>query len=255
MSKAARCLLVVAVLGAVCFSPSVAPAAADSNSALSPYWGPTIAQWDGIIAYYAGQRGLDPDLVASIIYEESHGLPAQVSIVGAVGLMQIMPRETGFDWRPRASELLKPSVNLYWGTRTFSQVVQQAEGNLGSALAAYNGGWDQIEYRAPKIFAGKVLDHYARAIAARAGFDARSMKAWTLMLNIQSSGGLARLDTIQSDGTSQTDVDFNLSKLSDSTPHATAYSMIDASGVAWWVEAWVIVEPIEGGTPGGRGTY
>lgn len=255
MRKLAKLVLAVSLLAALQFSPTARPAAADTTSALSPYWGPTIARWDDLIAFYAGMRGLDPDLVASIIFEESHGLPDEVSVVGAVGLMQIMPRETGFAWRPGAAELLKPSVNLYWGTRTFSQVVQQAEGSLSRALAAYNGGWEQEHVRAPQVFSGKVLDHYTRAIAARAGYRGRSMKAWTLVLDIQSSAGLAQVNTIRSDGTVDPDADFDLAKLPRSTPHATAYAVIDPDGVAWLVEAWVIVEPIEGGTPGGRGIY
>jgi hypothetical protein len=237
--------------------PGVRPVRAElASPLLSSYWGPTITQWDELIAYYAGLRGLDPDLVASIIFEESHGFPNQVSKAGAVGLMQIMPHEAGFSWRPKAAELINPRVNLFWGTRTFSQVVQQAEGSLNRALAAYNGGWDQVDLRAPRIFAGKVLDHYARAIAARAGFDARSLKAWTLVLDSRTSDGLLRVDVIQSDGTYQAGADFDLSRLPDATPHTLAYSAIDANNVAWMVEAWVIVEPLEGRSPDWeRGTY
>jgi len=51
------------------------------------------------------------------------------------------------------------------------------------------------------------------------------------------------------------DAEYDLAKLPASTPHAMAYSAIDAGGAAWLVEAWIIVEPIEGGTPNGRGTY
>lgn len=252
--KPIRLTLAVSLLAAWVLWPGARPARAEEPR-LSPYWGASIAKWGDLIAHYAGLRGLDPDLVASIIFEESHGFSQQVSQAGAVGLMQIMPQETGFSWRPAAQELLKPGINLFWGTRTFSQVVQQGEGSLNRALAAYNGGWDQENLRGPRLFAGKVLDHYARAIAARAGFDARSMKAWTLVLKIQSSAGLARVDVIKSDGAIQT-ADFDLSRLPDSTPHRTAYSAIDANNVAWMVEAWVVVEPIEGQSPGwGRGTY
>ena len=255
MIKFAKPMLVVSLLGAMLFSPLMRPAAANTTPSLSPYWGPTITQWDGLVAYHAGQRGLDPDLVASIIYEESHGLPDQVSVVGAVGLMQIMPRETGFTWRPEMTELLKPAVNLNWGSRTFSHIVQQAEGSLNRALAAYNGGWEQEHLPATQLFAGKVLDHYARSIVARAGFNARAIEGWTLMLDIRSSAGLMRVDTVKSDGSVQPGAQFDLSRLPASTPHAVPYSVIDANNVAWLVEAWVSVEPIEGGLPRGRGTY
>ena len=256
MNKRVTLTLVVSLLVMAVFSPDLRPVKADTPSLLSPYWGPTITQWADLIASHAGQRGLDPDLVSAIIFEESHGLPNQISIVGAVGLMQIMPQEAGFWWRPKMAELLEPSMNLYWGTRTFSKIVQQAAGSLNRALAAYNGGWEQESLRAPKAFAGKVLDHYARAIAARAGYNARSMKAWTILLDIRSSAGLLRVDVIKSDGTIQADAEFDLSQLPNSTPRATAYSIIDSANVAWLIEAWVIVEPIEGHTlEPGRGTY
>jgi len=255
MSQPAKFLLAALLLGLALVSPAAQSVAADTTSSLSPYWGQTIARWEDLIAHYAGQRGLDPDLVAAIIFEESHGLTNRISVVGAVGLMQIMPKETGFYWRPTAAELLDPGVNVYWGTRTVAQVVQQAEGNLSRALAAYNGGWEQEHLRATQFFAGKVLDHYARAIAARAGFNARAMKKWSLVLDIQTSAGLRRIQTVRSDGTIDPDAEYDLAKLPASTPHAMTYSAIDAGGAAWIVEAWVIVEPIEGGTPAGRGTY
>ncbi|HLF29105.1 MAG TPA: transglycosylase SLT domain-containing protein [Anaerolineae bacterium] len=257
MRKPAYLTLVVVLLSALLLTPDVRRATADtsSTSSLSSYWGPTIRQWDALIAYYAGQRGLDPDLIASLIYEESHGLPNQISAVGAVGLMQIMPQETGFAWRPKRAELLKPAVNLYWGTRTLGQVIQQAEGSLFRALAAYNGGWEQEHLRATQFFAVKVLDHYARAIAARGGYDAQSLEEWTLVFDIRSSAGLMRVDQVQWDGTVEADTTFDLSELPASTPHATAYSLIDPNNVAWLIEVWVIVKPIEGGTPAGRGTY
>ncbi len=255
MSKFAKLVPVVWLLGAMLFSPAMRPATANTIPSLSPYWGPTITQWADLIAHHAGQRGLDPDLVASIIFEESHGLPNQVSVVGAVGLMQIMPQEAGFTWRPKVVELLKPAVNLYWGTRTFSLILQQADGSLNRALAAYNGGWEQEHLAATQNFAGRVLDHYARAIVARAGFNARAIEGWTLVLDIRSSAGLMRVDTIKSDGSVRHDAEFDLSELPASTPHAIAYSSIEANNVAWLVEAWVIVEPMEGGLPGGRGTY
>jgi hypothetical protein len=255
MDKRVKLALVVCLLMAM-FSTAPRPAAAETSSLLSPYWGTTITQWDDLIVRYSGQRGIDPDLIASIIFEESHGFPNQISFAGAVGLMQIMPQEAGFSWRPTRDELLLPAANLSWGTRTFSQVMQQAEGSMSRALAAYNGGWGQVDYRGPKAFAGRVIDHYARAIAARAGYDAKSMKAWSLVLDVRSSSGLARIDLVRSDGTTEANAEFDLARLPDSAPHATAFSAIGKSNTAWFIEAWVIVEPAEGRTINPeRGSY
>jgi hypothetical protein len=256
MNKRIILTLVVSLLAVMLYPIGLRPARADESSSLSPYWGPNITRWAELITHYAGQRGLDPDLVSALIYEESHGLPYLVSSMGAVGLMQVMSQETGFYWRPRRAELLNPSVNLAWGTRTFGLILQDAEGSASRALAAYNGGWEQETIPSTQKFAIRVLDHYARSIVARSGYEAESMKAWTLVLDIQSSAGIFRKDVIESGGTIELDSRFDLSKLPDSTPRAMAYSAIDEDGTAWLVEAWVIVEPIEGRTiQPGRGTY
>jgi hypothetical protein len=255
MNKRLSIVLLVSLLAAVFASPDVRLAKAETP-VLSPYWGPNITRWAELTARYAGQRGLDPDLVSAIIYEESHGLPNQISVVGAVGLMQIMPREAGFSWRPTRGELLNPAANLAWGTGTFSQILQTGKGSISRALAAYNGGWEQEAIPSTQAFAVRVLDHYARAIAARFGFDAHAMKAWTLVIDVRSSAGVAHIDVIKSDSTINLNTQFDLAALPASTPRAATYSAIDADGNAWLIDAWVIVEPIEGRTlQFGRGTY
>jgi len=80
-----------------------------------------------------------------------------------------MPKEAGFTWRPTEAELLDPSTNLFWGTRTLAIVVRQGKGDIFNSLAAYNGGWAQIMYRGPKIFATAILRDFAEASALRHG--------------------------------------------------------------------------------------
>jgi len=142
-----------------------------SPNDLAPYWSPRVQQWESLIAQEAERRELDPDLLASLVWMESRGAAAAVGPVGAVGLMQVMPREAGFAWRPTHDELLNPATNLFWGTRTLATVVKQGKGDIFNALAAYNGGWAQIMYRGPKRFATTILQDYAHAVAARHGLD------------------------------------------------------------------------------------
>lgn len=52
------------------------------------YW---IHRYDGLIARQAGVYRLDPDLVWSIIYEETYFRPWKLGKDGEVGLMQITP--------------------------------------------------------------------------------------------------------------------------------------------------------------------
>jgi hypothetical protein len=142
-----------------------------SSGDLAPYWSPRVQQWESLIAQEAERRELDPDLLASLVWMESRGDAVAVGPVGAVGLMQVMPREAGFTWRPTHAELLDPATNLFWGTRTLATVVKQGQGDIFNALAAYNGGWAQIMYRGPKRFATTILQDYSHAVAARHGLD------------------------------------------------------------------------------------
>lgn len=138
---------------------------------LSPYWPEAVQQWEPLILQEAERRNLDPDLIAAVIWKESRGRQYSQGPAGAVGLMMVMPKEAGFTWRPSISELQDPYTNLFWGSRALATVIRQSRGDLYSALAAYNGGWEQIHYRGPRLFASDIIDTYARAVAVRNGLS------------------------------------------------------------------------------------
>ncbi len=138
-----------------------------SEMQLSSYWSYKVQRWSDLIIQEAERRALDPDFLASLVWMESRGDPNAVGPVGAVGLMQVMPKEAGFTWRPEKAALLDPSTNLFWGARTLATVVEQGDGDVFNALAAYNGGWDQTMYRGPKHFATTILRDYAHAVSLR----------------------------------------------------------------------------------------
>jgi hypothetical protein len=162
-------LAVVLLAAAVAFvfpCPSLAQSGDPAEeSALSPYWPDVVRRWESIIVKYAEERNLDPDFIAAVIWKESKGNPEARSIVGAVGLMQLMPSE----WRPSAEKLKEPSTNLFWGARALAQTIHDGNGDLYYSLAAYNGGWKQIHLRVTRRYATEVMDCYARAIAVKYG--------------------------------------------------------------------------------------
>lgn len=151
---------------------------------LSPYWGQNIQRWSTYIAAVAEAYGFDPDFVAAIIKHESDGDHSAVSYMGAVGLMGVMPTGPGLEWRPSSDDLLTPATNLRWGMAILSYVVRQSGGDLFTALAAYNGGWDHVNSRVPREYAMRVLDSYARAVVARDGIEAASAAQWTIAVEI-----------------------------------------------------------------------
>lgn len=168
------------LLPQVAFADPMPPPAPAQESLISPYWHPAVARWESIILEESERRGIDPDLIAAVIWTESLGRPHLHSPAGAVGLMGVMPKEKGFSWRPSAQELEDPALNIFWGTRTLSIIIRQAKGDIYLALAAYNGGWEQIQWSGPRRYAEDTLLHYTRAVAMRMGLPAEGPWVATL---------------------------------------------------------------------------
>lgn len=94
----------------------------------------------------AEPHALDPYLVAGLIRQESEFNPRAVSRAGARGLMQVMPA-TGKELARRlgvsrfsTGRLFEPDISLRFGTYHLKEVIDQFEGSLELALAAYNAG-------------------------------------------------------------------------------------------------------------------
>ena len=145
------------------------------------YW---IHRYDALIERHAAVYRLDPDLVWSIIYEETYFSPWKKGEDGEFGLMQVMPAvgrewaaETGmreFAERMRqdpGSILLNPERNIQigcWYLEKISKGYRDTPGAEARIVAAYNAGpsraaeWDRVEPgRQP---------HTAEQFIARIGF-------------------------------------------------------------------------------------
>lgn len=122
----------------------------------------------------ARRNRVDGLLLAAVVETESHFLPKAVSPRGARGLMQVMPATGGID----AKDLFDPHVNLEVGSRYLGALIDQYEGDLELALAAYNAGPATVArfggvppYRETRDYVERVLDCYLRhrqAVAALA---------------------------------------------------------------------------------------
>jgi len=134
----------------------------DSDCSVSSSFPDSIRQWCGLISQYANDHGLDPDLVAAVIVQESGGNPDAYSHSGAVGLMQVMPRDglaagfmcvngPCFGSRPSMSELYDPEFNVSYGTSMLSGLVAK-RGSVRDGLMAY-GPANVGYYYADKVLA------------------------------------------------------------------------------------------------------
>ncbi len=104
-----------------------------------------------IIERECAERGIDPHIEYSLIRQESLFEPDAVSWVGARGLSQIMPTTGRWVARRlghrgfRTAHLLDPETNIRFGTEYLSVQLDQFDGDVVRALAAYNGGPDASE--------------------------------------------------------------------------------------------------------------
>src|SRR5919204_305418 len=105
---------------------------------------------EDVIRQQARDKGLDPALVAAVIYRESRFRDA-TSDAGAKGLMQILPATAEFIARKSGGtrfelrDLGNPQINIAYGCWYLRYLVQRYDGNTLAAVAAYNAGHDHVD--------------------------------------------------------------------------------------------------------------
>lgn len=90
----------------------------------------------------AQKNQVDPELVAAVMQQESRFKPRAKSPVGAMGLMQLMPR-TG-KWMG-ATNLYDPTDNVRAGTKYLRYLEGRFDGDQTKIIAAYNGGEGNVK--------------------------------------------------------------------------------------------------------------
>jgi soluble lytic murein transglycosylase-like protein len=110
------------------------------------------------------QHDLPPALITAVIHAESNFNPRATSYAGAKGLMQINAPTQRF---LRLKNVYDPSRNIEAGARYLKNLIEQFEGNLVFALAAYNAGPGAVKkyngvppYSETRSYVKKVLSYY-----------------------------------------------------------------------------------------------
>ena len=97
------------------------------------------------IHYEATRANLEPELVLAVIEVESHFDQFAISVAGARGLMQVMPF-----WLDEINlsdkNLFKIRTNLRMGCTILRYYLDMEKGDLGPALARYNGSYGRTVY-------------------------------------------------------------------------------------------------------------
>jgi peptidoglycan lytic transglycosylase len=120
---------------------------------LNQYW---THRYDALITQQAAIYSVDPDLVWSIIYEETYFSPWKLGKDGEIGLMQVTPT-VGREWASKTgmrdlerqlatdpqSYLKDPEHNIQIGCWYLEKIQEQFRGNPDAEarmVAAYNAG-------------------------------------------------------------------------------------------------------------------
>jgi soluble lytic murein transglycosylase-like protein len=119
----------------------------ENECSISTKYPDSIRQWCGLVEKYGIESGLDPELIAAVMLQESGGDATAYSHSGAVGLLQVMPRDgiaakfqctngPCFASRPSIAELEDPEFNIAYGTRMLAGLAAK-KGSLREALRSY----------------------------------------------------------------------------------------------------------------------
>ena len=122
-----------------------------------------ITSVEDLIVRTAHEYGVDPQLVKAIATAESNMNQDEISPVGAIGVMQLMPETAaGLGVDP-----YDESENIAGGTKYLKQMLETFDGNVPLAVAAYNAGPGAVKkyggippYSETKNYVGRVMDMY-----------------------------------------------------------------------------------------------
>lgn len=117
----------------------------------------------GYIKYYAKEYGVEEELVVSVIKVESNYDVVAVSPVGAIGLMQLMPKTAEY----LGVEAEYIPENIKGGVKYLKECLSKNGEDIALALAAYNAGPGAVKkyssippYRETQKYIEKVLKEY-----------------------------------------------------------------------------------------------
>jgi soluble lytic murein transglycosylase-like protein len=113
-----------------------------SPAKVTDYSKKAMTEFDELIAAAARRYKMPPNLVRAVMHAESAFDPGAVSVVGASGLMQLMPA-TARDMYVK--DIFDVKENIEGGVRYLRVLANEFDGDMVKIVAAYNAGPDAVK--------------------------------------------------------------------------------------------------------------
>jgi len=97
---------------------------------------PVPKQFQALLKQAATVANISPTLLSALVWQESRWDPQAVFSKGAIGLAQLMPGTA----RDLGVNPADPAANLIGGARYLRYLLDEFDGDVEKALAAYNAG-------------------------------------------------------------------------------------------------------------------
>jgi hypothetical protein len=150
---------------------------------IAPLFTPEVIYWEDDILRWSQTYDLEPNLLATVMQIESCGHPTVNSPAGAQGLFQVMPMHF-----TEGEQMLDPDTNAMRGAGVLNECIAFAEGDIGLAMACYNGGPSVIWADSSRWYAEvKAYYYWGVAIYADALVDKTESATLTEWLNAGGS--------------------------------------------------------------------
>ena len=121
------------------FRPAPSPAAPASISVTSRI---SLGEFDDYIDEAAVRYKMPPALVRAVMHAESAFDPNAISVVGASGLMQLMPATAREMY---VKDIFDPKDNIEGGVRYLRVLANEFNGDMVKMVAAYNAGPEAVK--------------------------------------------------------------------------------------------------------------
>lgn len=152
------------------------------NPVALPAFSPSVQAWTPEIMRWSAEHSLPAELVAVVMTLESCGDARARSGAGALGLFQVMPFHFSAEDDP-----LDPEVNADRGLAYLRRSLDLAQGDVGRALAGYNGGHGVIG-RDPSTWAAETRRYVAWGTGILADLSSGRVPSPTLQAWLDAGG-------------------------------------------------------------------